>query len=456
MLKAAVEERCNCLYIDAGEILAEHIRKRDLDRVTAHLDRHPSHIRACDERGNVPIHWTVLTMNMSMVRALLDRGADVNASRPDGARPVDLVFGDYFFRRRDVPPEALSENKVMLGYLLAHGAEYDLRTAASVGDTEEVRRQIAADPRVVHRLPDYFTWYTGTALCNAAMSGHGDIVRMLLDAGADPSQPEPGLAPHGSALIGAASRGDEDLVRLLLAHGADPNGGVESSGNPCGRAANETIRQLLAEAGGRFEEYDNLKGVPTALLEKMFGDVPVRYFVDNRDAARLRRRLEESPERAIKAFEYALGDRELMQICLEVDPDLYEKAAPDLVVNLAGTSGFEDETERMAKAVDLNQPDWLGRTVLHHVASGEQSTSTASSLEIARLLVRHGARLDSSDQEYSSTPIGWAARTGQTEMVEYLLSEGAPLDAPFEWAAPLAWARRRNHHDIIRILEDVH
>lgn len=456
VLKAAVEERCNCLYIDAGEILAEHIRGRNLDRVTAHLDRYPNHIRACDERGNVPIHWAVLTMNMSMVRALLDRGADVNASRPDGARPVDLVFGDYFFRRRDVPPEALSENKVMLGYLLAHGAEYDLRTAASVGDTEEVRRQIVADPQVLHRLPDYFTWYTGTALCNATMSGHSDIVRMLLEAGADPSQPEPGLAPHGSALIGAASRGDEELVRLLLAHGADPNGGVESSGNPCGRAANETIRQLLAEAGGRFEEYDNLKGVSTALLEKMFVDVPVRYFVDNRGGAGLRRRLEESPERALKAFEHVLGDRELMEICLEVDPNLYEKAAPDLVVNLAGTSGFEDETEQMAKAVDLNQPDWLGRTVLHRVASGEWSTNTASSLEIAQLLVRHGARLDISDQEYSSTPIGWAARTGQTEMVEYLLREGAPLDAPFEWATPLAWARRRNHHDIIRILEDAH
>lgn len=453
VLKAAVEEQCDCLYIDDGEILAEHIRLRDLDTVTAHLDRHPNHIRACDERGNAPIHWAVLTMNMRMVRALLDRGADVNAIRSDGARPIDLVFGDYFFRRRDVPPDALSDNKVMLGYLLAHGAAYDLRTAASVGDTEEVRRQIAADPRALHRLPDYFTWYTGTALCNATMSGHSDIVRLLLEAGGDPSQPEPGLAPRGSALIAAASRGDEELVRLLLAHGADPNGGVESSGNPCGRAANETIRQLLLEAGGRFEEYDNLKGVPTALLEEMFGDVPVRYFVDNRDATGLRRRLENSPERALEAFEHALGDREIMGICLDADSALFEKAAPDLVVNLAGTPGFEDEADRMAKAVDLNQPDWLGRTVLHRVASGEWSTSTASSLEIAQLLVRHGARLDISDQEYSSTPIGWAARTGQSEMVEYLLGEGAPLDAPFEWVTPLAWARRRNHHDIIRILE---
>ena len=443
ILKAAVEKQCNCLYIDEGETLAEYIRQRDLDKVITHLDRHPDHIRACDERGNVPIHWAVLTMNMPMVRSLLDRGADINATRPDGARPIDLVFGDYFFRLRDVPPEALSENRGMLGYLLAHGAVYDLRTAASIGDTEEVRRQIAADPQVVHRLPEYFTWYTGTALCNATLLGHNDIVRLLLEAGADPNQPEPGLAPKGSALIGAASQGNEELVRLLLAHGADPNGGVESSGNPCGRAVNGKVRQLLVEAGGRFEEYDHLSGIPTSLLEQMFGYVPVRYFVDNHDATGLRTCLGESPERAVEAFEYALGIRELMEVCLEVDPSLYEKATP----------GFEEETARMARAVDLNKPDWLGRTVLHHIASGERSARVSGNLEIAQLLVRHGARLDLSDQEYSSTPLGWATRTGQSEMVEHLLSDGAPLNAPFKWATPLAWARRRNHPDVVSILE---
>ena len=207
------------------------------------------------------------------------------------------------------------------------------------------------------------------------------------------------------------------------------------------------------EAGGKFEGYDNLSGISTSLLEEMFGHVPVRYFVDNRDAAGLRASLLESPERALEAFEYALGNRELMEVCIEVDPNLYEKSTPDMVVRLADTPGFEKETARMASVVDLNRPDWLGRTVLHHIASGERSASALDNLEMAQLLIRHGARPDLWDQEYSSTPLGWAARTGQVEMVEYLLCQGATLDAPFEWATPLAWARRRNHPDVVRILE---
>ena len=40
--------------------------------------------------------------------------------RPDGARPLNLTNGDYYYRGwRDVPPTALQRHEVLIGYLLA-------------------------------------------------------------------------------------------------------------------------------------------------------------------------------------------------------------------------------------------------------------------------------------------------------------------------------------------------
>lgn len=65
-----------------------------------------------------------------------------------------------------------------------------------------------------------------------------------------------------------------------------------------------------------------------------------------------------------------------------------------------------------------------------------------------------GADIDAIETEWSSTPLGWAAREGKKEMAEWLLKKGAnpslPDDEP--WALPLQWAKRRGHDEIIDLL----
>jgi ankyrin repeat protein len=64
----------------------------------------------------------------------------------------------------------------------------------------------------------------------------------------------------------------------------------------------------------------------------------------------------------------------------------------------------------------------------------------------ARLLLDHGAEIDAVDDEFRSTPLGFAARWGQRGMVRLLLDRGADRRlAGAEWAGPAAWARRKGH-----------
>jgi ankyrin repeat protein len=59
------------------------------------------------------------------------------------------------------------------------------------------------------------------ALAAAAQFGHVDIVRLLLDAGEDPSRYNPGgFHSHSTPLHQAALAGHEEVVRLLVERGA--------------------------------------------------------------------------------------------------------------------------------------------------------------------------------------------------------------------------------------------
>jgi ankyrin repeat protein len=68
-----------------------------------------------------------------------------------------------------------------------------------------------------------------SALVLAADRGQLDVVRSLLDAGADPNEPEERNAPHGRALYSAVYNRHFEVAKLLLERGANPNQEVESS-----------------------------------------------------------------------------------------------------------------------------------------------------------------------------------------------------------------------------------
>ena len=96
--------------------------------------------------------------------------------------------------------------------LARRGARVDnIGAAAGLGRLAEARQMLAtADRESRHR-----------ALALAALHGHADIVRLLLDAGEDPNRYNPdGNHSHSTPLHQAVIAGHDAVVRLLVERGA--------------------------------------------------------------------------------------------------------------------------------------------------------------------------------------------------------------------------------------------
>ena len=239
-----------------GEPIALALREHDLTRMRELLDAEPALLSKGDRRSNQPIHWATMTRQLEAIDELLQRGADIDARRMDGAQPIHLTNGDYFYRGwRDVPRDWPASAAQVMAYLRSRGAIVDLPTACHTGDLDRVRELLGQDPSLANRLGGHEGYYLGAGapLANAAAAGRLDIVQLLLDHGADPNLPEEQIAPRGKALYAAVFNGHYEIAKLLLERGAFPNPPVESSGDALWiareRRPDARMEQLLLSYG---------------------------------------------------------------------------------------------------------------------------------------------------------------------------------------------------------------
>lgn len=131
--------------------------------------------------------------------------------------------------------------------LAADRTSLDVFEAAALGRTETLARLLSEDPSVAgHWAPDGFT-----ALHLAAFFGHGEAIRLLLAAGADPdaqARNGTGLRPLHSVVAGP----EPLLAEALLGAGANPNPQQQGGWTALHSAAkhgNEPLVSMLLEAG---------------------------------------------------------------------------------------------------------------------------------------------------------------------------------------------------------------
>lgn len=418
-----------------GEHVAAAIREGNLAKVQELLDRTPELLQAGDTRSNQPIHWAVMSRQINIIDALLARGADVNAARADGGRPIHLTNGDYHYRGwRDVPKDHPTTPAEVLDHLRKRGAYVDINTAASIGDLNRVNELLDEDPSLANRVSDYVTYYVGSGspLKNAAARGHMDVVKLLLQRGADPNLPEEGIAPRGHALYSAVANKHFEIAKLLLEHGAYPNPEVESSADALSRAisnSDQPMTELLCSYGAARAVH----------LLAYDGDIQTAAAVFAANPS-----LADDPEAIANAA--GEGHDSFVRLMLRYERDLPKRITfPFWSV---GAKSRELNELLFAHGMNPSQPDWLLMTPLHQFAR-------KGDLENAQLFLDHGADLDARDEDICSTPLGWAAKFGNIPMVELLLEHGARpnlTDDP-PWATPLAWATRRGHADVAALLQ---
>jgi len=294
---------------------------------------------------------------------------------------------------------------------------WSILVASKGGDLETVKKM----GNECHEL--LFAQYNYTPPVHFAVrEGHVDLVKYLLKQGAH--DPKYKIYPFQESLQTIANeRGYNDIESLLNEYASDPS--LQKY-----KGDNGEIRYNRTELQLEFQhavDKNGYKKVEAILKEHPEFAIDETYFWGE----------------GILLFAAKENNHKMMELLMS-----YGAKVPNVLkwTQFYYFERYDSAVYLMEKGMNPNTMSWHHVTILHDMAQKGQ-------IEKAELLIKYGANLNPVEEEFQSTPLGMAARWGQTEMVEYLLSKGAdPKQSGAAWSTPLAWARKKGHSEIENIL----
>jgi ankyrin repeat protein len=432
----------------AAADVADAAMRGDADALRLALARHAD-VNAPQVDGTTALHWAIERDDLAMVDMLLRAGARVTVRTREGVLPLQLAAINGSAPMVDRLIKAGADANAAL----TPAGDTAVMMASRTGSTGALRVLMEAGANVNAKE----TWGGTTALMWAVAEGHADAARLLLAGGADvnarsnyvaaangrgfegrtpvANRTDPKVEEFASGwltpLILAAREGDVDLVRLLVDAGADVNA-VAGDGKTALALAifngNYEAASLLVDRKADVNKADaqrftplfwavdrrNMETAPNfpwmvtadplPLIRKLLdaGANP-NALVNNTPRARMR---EGSPRivfaTALMRAAFA-ADSELVKLLLArgADPSVVSRDGETMVAAAAG---------------------------LAFIHGYHRERPPAERLQVVKTFVELKNDVNQAD-DYGITPLMAAANIGDVAIIQYLLDAGADLSA---------------------------
>ena len=389
-VETKTESLCQNKSVTNGGVKAHaqtgHIKKADIKKATKDLHDAIMHAKNLEDLTNDDI------------RALIDKGADVNAVTRRSHMKTALHFA------------ALRGNQRIME-LLVNEANADVNAIAESGTTVMACacQKGSITPLIPFMVNAGFNINAvcdlsgGTMLVHAAREKKWELVEFLLAKGANPDDQ---IDDYGTALHLAVRLARPDIIDMLMKHGADINASVKYKWR--------TALHLVAESGQR------------EILDKLLQHNADVNAQDNDDRTPLH--LLTSADGQLDTVKYFMNA--LIEHGADVDAPSIDGFTP---LHFAAKNGQLDTfSYLLEKGADKYARTKNGRMVLEIAwANGQNS---AKMLEI---LDNDGLDVSAPCNSKGGTPIAYAARNRQWTLFDSLILRGAKIDA---------WENEKNKH----------
>lgn len=372
--------------------------------------------------------------DLECVRLLLEYGVDPNTRNEHGATP--LLFA------------ALAGNREICDLLIENGATLDIGSSLLLGRMDEVERLIdkAGTGKKLNDGP-----LRRPILHWAIMAGHLGTTQRLLQLGADPNRKAPAISislpglvvtvscpqcQYETPLDLAARGGHEEIARHLLDRGAYLAGNAIGETPTAIRYAcesgKESLVKLLLEHGAAVNVHD------TSLFSAAFGhDSILKMLLDQVDPKEL------TNEAGTKLLADAVHENGLsaahMLLQRGAKPDIFTASALGRVDDVRA---LLDANPELIHAVQTTSPN---RSAIELAVQNGHT-------QVLELILSRGAPLTSPAGQHD-TLLHLAAAHGQWEVIEFFVNRGLNLDIRGTRGATLLHAASRGAQpQIVRIL----